>query len=211
MFIDLVDVLRCPNRHEEWPLVAAVTAMEGRYVRHGTLGCPACRATFTIRDFVAWFAAPQGGDGGRPPASTTEDQLMRLAALADLQSPGGYVAVTASLAAAAGPLAMAHDVQCVVLDPSGQAPPAEGVSVICAPHQHVLASGALRALVVGPGDEGILADAPSMLRAVRAGARIVAPASCDVPAGVRELARDADQWVGERQGDASPIVVLGRR
>jgi len=48
------------------------------------------------------------------------------------------------------------------------------------------------------------------VRALVAGARLVAPAGAAVPAGVRELARDEADWVGERDAAPSPPVPLRR-
>jgi hypothetical protein len=47
------------------------------------------------------------------------------------------------------------------------------------------------------------------VRALANGGRLVAAADVPVPTGIRELARDATQWVGERI--AEPVTItLGR-
>jgi hypothetical protein len=46
------------------------------------------------------------------------------------------------------------------------------------------------------------------VRATRATGRVVAPASTPLPDGVREIARDDTDWVGEREPLASPVVTL---
>ena len=52
MFVELVDLLRCPRPHEDTWLVAAAEAMSGRHIVRGTLGCPVCEAEYPIRDGV---------------------------------------------------------------------------------------------------------------------------------------------------------------
>jgi threonine dehydrogenase-like Zn-dependent dehydrogenase len=54
------------------------------------------------------------------------------------------------------------------------------------------------------------------VRVLRPGGRLVAPAWAPLPEGVRELARDATEWVAEAAGsppahEASPLVTLRRR
>jgi len=53
----------------------------------------------------------------------------------------------------------------------------------------------------------LVADA---VRCVMAGGRVVGAAALPLPDGVRELARDDAEWVGERAAP-TPIVTLGRR
>jgi hypothetical protein len=44
MHIEFIDLLRCPNPHEETWLVAALHRMDGRLVIDAKLGCPVCSA-----------------------------------------------------------------------------------------------------------------------------------------------------------------------
>jgi hypothetical protein len=76
-----------------------------------------------------------------------------------------------------------------------------------------LAAGVLRAawLDEATSDPSLLAG---VARALRPGGRLVAPAATGVPAGIRELARDAREWVGARDAAvpaASAPVSLRRR
>jgi hypothetical protein len=50
----------------------------------------------------------------------------------------------------------------------------------------------------------------SLVRAVRPGGRVLAPASTPRPEGVRELARDDDEWVGVAELPSS-LIPLARR
>lgn len=51
----------------------------------------------------------------------------------------------------------------------------------------------------------------AVVRALRVGGRLVAPAHARVPAGVRELARDAHEWVAECVSAAGSAPVPLRR
>lgn len=73
-----------------------------------------------------------------------------------------------------------------------------------------IASGALRgaALDAATATPALLAG---VARALRPGGRVVAPAWVPLPAGVRELARDAAEWVAEPDLAASAPIPLRRR
>jgi uncharacterized protein YbaR (Trm112 family) len=206
MFIDLLDALRCPSDHDETWLVARIDRMVGRYIADGSLGCPVCRQEFPVRDFVAYFSEELASvTPVVVRAGTPDDQLTRLAALLDLGAPGGFVGVAGSRAADAAALATAFDVQCVVVNPSPGATSAEGCSVLHCAGRVPLAAGALRALAYDAhvaADERLLA---SLVRAVRPGGRLLAPASLPHPPGVRELARDETEWVGV--SEAPPMII----
>jgi len=51
----------------------------------------------------------------------------------------------------------------------------------------------------------------SIVRAVRLGGRVLAPATVPIPDGLRELARDDEEWVAEVTVRASGLVELRRR
>ena len=55
MFIELLDLLRCINVHEETWLVASLRAISNRFVLDGTLGCPICHAEYRIKKGIADF------------------------------------------------------------------------------------------------------------------------------------------------------------
>ena len=84
MFIELIDVLRCPNPHEESWLVLASRRIDGRDVMEGVLGCPVCAAEVPSADGVGRFAAESRSIARQRAA--TEGEALRLAALLDLAS-----------------------------------------------------------------------------------------------------------------------------
>jgi uncharacterized protein YbaR (Trm112 family) len=53
--IELTEMLRCPERHEEGYLVMSTGEMLGRMVRSGMLGCPVCGKEYPIVRGVAQF------------------------------------------------------------------------------------------------------------------------------------------------------------
>src|SRR5256886_2550129 len=104
--IELTEMLRCPETHEEAFLVMSTGEMVGRMVRSGILGCPACRKEYPIVKGVVNFSARGPGEGlpprqkyavasGDPPRSPDAQTLQ---ALLDLSGPGGYVVLLGSAA-----------------------------------------------------------------------------------------------------------------
>lgn len=89
MFIELTDILRCPQPHEEQFVVLIPDEMDGRSVRTGRLGCPVCHREYLIRNGVADFGASRPWVDSAPPAIEPE----ALAAFLGLSGPGGYVGV----------------------------------------------------------------------------------------------------------------------
>jgi len=72
-----------------------------------------------------------------------------------------------------------------------------------------LATGAARSIALDTSDPQRVRSAA---RATKIGGRVVAPASAQVPDGVRELARDERVWVGAREAMPSvPIALHVRR
>ena len=213
MFIELVDILRCPNPHEETWLVLAAHRVGDRDVMEGTLGCPVCAAEYPIIDGVAHF------DGGQPRVTSAavasdEGEALRLAAQLGLAQPRGY-AVLLGATAAHGPLVSTlTDVQLLLVDPPAGIGMGLGLSGLTTPANSPM-------LPLAPASaRGIALDAdvpPEVIDAarevLRTGGRLVAPVSVEVPAGFSELARDERVWVAERAAVAtsSGIISLTRR
>jgi len=219
VYVELIDALRCPRPHPAdagatW-LVAAARRASGRCIVDGVLGCPVCRAEYPIAGGVADFGERR--DAGPPGASAaaadaTVDAL-RLAALLDLVTPGGIIAVGGDWDVALDGLADLTDVPALVVEPAHAYVPREPFGALVGGALPV-AVGALR---------GVALDArtatperlTAAVRALRPGGRLVAPADAPLPDAARELARDAAHWVAERvpERDAAPsgLVSLRRR
>jgi hypothetical protein len=169
--------------------------MVGRHIVEGRLGCPVCEAVYPITAGAVLFTPPptlrQTGD---------PDDVLRTAALLDLADPGGVVVLVGSWSAYARPLTTVVDAHVLVIDPTVAT---KGVSVIHAGGVVPLAAGSVRA--------GATDDPSGLVRALRPGGRLVAPATAAVPDGVTELARDERHWVGQTTAGTSAPVNLGRR
>jgi uncharacterized protein YbaR (Trm112 family) len=219
MFIDLLDRLRCPNRHEDFPLVASALRTVDRHIIEGVLGCPACGAEYAVHGGVVDF----GGDAARAhrgPAKPDDEATVRLAALLGLDERGGlYLLDAASAAFARGLAALAPAAQFIVVagagagagtgdgDGAGDAE-VEGADVVLRGCGTVLplARGCARGIALDDGSAELLRSA---VGALAPGGRLVAPAGAAVPDGITLLAKDSAQWVGER--DAIPVVSGIRR
>ena len=209
MFIELVDVLRCPNLHAETWLVLAAEVMEDRDVVSGTLGCPICHAEFRITDGVARFGETPVGVGATDPPD--ENEALRLAALLDLGDSRGYAILLGDVGRHAPLLRATTDVQLMLVDPPPTVAMGFGISGLTLPATRTLplAAGSARAVAV---DEN--ATPELLLNAVPVlapGGRLLSPVRLALPNGVRELARDDRQWLAERAGASSGIVGLTRR
>src|SRR5437879_6707177 len=103
--IELTEMLRCPETHEEAFLVMSTGEMVGRMVRSGILGCPVCRREYPIVKGVVDFSGGGRREAGvsskaSPPLSRLPSPVdaPTLQALLDLSGPGGYVVLCASAA-----------------------------------------------------------------------------------------------------------------
>lgn len=216
MLLDIVDVLRCPARHEETWLVASAERWSGRHVVAGKLGCPVCRAEYPIRDGVADFAP--GGRATRAPSDVVaarpderppgEAPALRLAAQLGLIDPGGVVLLTGIYGRHADALADTVESRLIVLNSASRVQAA--ASEIRLADALPFASASVRAIAFDPAAlPAALLD--SAVRLLRAEGRLVAPVGLAVPPGVRELARDEAEWVAASTAPPSAPVPLARR
>lgn len=217
MFVELIDLLRCPNLHADSWLVAAATRTVGRHVVEGTLGCPVCEAEFAIHDGVADFGiAPDAHAIATPLEGIDEERAMRTAALLGLTSAGGTVLLGGSAAGERGMIAALladmAGVRVLVLDPLNVPPLADQLSALRGGGGVPLAAGSLRGAVLDAHTADALRLA-AIVRALAPRGRLVAPASVALPNGVTEMALDAWEWLAERDADSavsSPIELRRR-
>lgn len=219
MYVEVVDVLRCPRPHAAVSLVASVDTLQDRAILAGTLGCPACDARYPIvNGAVVFDAAALSRARIGPPAVTpmSTDNVMRLAAALDLAEPGGVVLLHGEWAAAATALLGLVDTAVVLLNPRPATPGRGVVSPLYGASLPIVA-GTMRGAALD-------ADAPAWLldtvaTTLRPRGRVVlsgrSPSLGETGfVGLREVARDASVWVGERaptDAAAAPPVALGRR
>ncbi|HTK48794.1 MAG TPA: hypothetical protein VL328_12535 [Gemmatimonadaceae bacterium] len=210
MFIELVDALRCPRPHEESWLVLSATRLEARHVREGTLGCPVCHAEYPIEGGVADFRVKERATLAPSEAMPELPEAEELAAMLGLTDPLGFVVLVGAWARRADALLDLLDAPPLLLvDPPADVPIGPGLSGLRADAALPVAVGAARGVAV---DDAEAARVESAARTTRAGGRLVAPVHAALPAGVRELARDARVWVAEREATPSaPITLHVRR
>lgn len=211
MHIELIDALRCRVPHEDSWLVGRFDRVEERDIIEGVLGCPVCRAEYPIRMGAVYYDAP----GERPgdsihapapdPAPATPEAVMRLAAMLGLIGPGGLALLAGSWAAVAPVLEELVDVRLLLLNPVLGGDASRGSAIVCRDRIPV-APGALRAVALdaAAATQPLFASAEIVLRP---GGRLVIPAasSATLPAGLVEVARDADHIVAERRQGTPPI------
>ncbi|WP_396220053.1 hypothetical protein [Gemmatimonas sp.] len=209
---DLLDALRCPGAHEESWLVAMVLEARGSALLAAELACPMCGAEFRIVDGIAYIPGLAPGSTP-PPALPSEplaiDLVLRLAALLGVVESHLPVALVGRYAAASVALASVVSAPQLLVN-SGAVIPAPGVSRLVVADRLPLGVETLAAIAVD-AEHATPAFLESAARALRLGGRLVAPADVPVPAGLRELARDATEWVAETTARASGLVELRRR
>ena len=198
MFIELTEILRCPNGHPESYMVAAPMTMDGRRIVRGAVGCPECKAEYPILDGVVYFGA---GESAAPPrvAPAPEYDVTALAAFLHLTGPGGYAVLVGAAARFAPALAAAvPGVHFVAVNPPPGVAPSAMVSLLRDPRGIPLRSAAVRGVALG----GDAASPPWLGEAVRVllpGLRLVIEADGSAPEGITELARGGGVLVGVRE------------
>ena len=87
MFIELLDLLRCTNAHEDTWLVASFKTVSNRFVMEGTLGCPTCSAKYSITSGIADFRTATDSFEREPWLSLTTLEREHLATRAGISQP----------------------------------------------------------------------------------------------------------------------------
>ena len=191
MFVELIELLRCPNAHEETPLIAAATRTVDRHLVDATLGCPVCHAEFIVRDGVTKIGDPPTVTPGVPDA----ELAMRLAAFLELNDPHRFAVLSGRFAAQADQVARIAPAPLILVN----APADVTADVLANIHTDSalpFAVGAAHAAAIDESAGAALAE--SITRVVRSGGRLVGPATRPLPSGVREIVRDDRLWVAEK-------------
>jgi uncharacterized protein YbaR (Trm112 family) len=198
VFVELIELLRCPRPHEESPLVASALRSEARHIVEGMLGCPVCLAEFPIAGGVAQFGeAEQAAPDVAPDAATA----MRLAAFLELTDARGFALLCGGWGAQIELIRRVSDTPLVLVNPPAVVP-AGAAGIIRVRDSVPFAREVARGLALhAQASDAFVATA---VVAVRSGGRIVAPALLPLPAGVTELARDDQMWVGEKTATPNP-------
>ena len=193
MFIELTEILRCPNDHAESYVVAAPIAMDGRRIVRGVIGCPECKAEFPIVHGVAYFGADPGAQACPP---LPDYDVAALRAFLNLDGPGGYAALVGSAARFGSEVAaLLPGVHIVAVNPPAGVTPLPMLSLLVDPRGLPFKSATLRAVALGADCAAVpwLADAA---RVLLPGLRLVVEDERASPEGISELARGAGLFVG---------------
>ncbi len=212
MHIELIDVLRCPRPHAFTWLVAQTAQIRARDVVSGILGCPECQARYPIAAGVLDLRAHAVPVATPQFAKPEQETIMRLAALlamADVTS-GALIVLAGEHAASAPALSKMFDgFQLLAVNPTVELESGGAVSIVRTEGEVPLRDDVARAVALDSAHA-----APELMegaaRTLTSGGRLVAPAAASLPGSVRELARDALEWVAERLTDPG-VVPLRRR
>jgi uncharacterized protein YbaR (Trm112 family) len=203
MHIEFIDLLRCPNVHEDSWLVAAFYRMDGRVVIEGKLGCPVCGAEYFIRDGVAVFDDTDPALQTAAPDEFASDGTL-IAALLDLSRPGMLALLAGEWARDAHAVSELTGARIIALNSPGRAFGSDDVAEIRARSPIPLAAQSLN---------GIAFDAthatPAMLseaaRLLRPRGRLLVRGEAELSQQFHELARDSNQVVAEYVGELVPL------
>ena len=201
MHIELIDLLRCPRDHEETWLVAALSAVEDRFVLKAKLGCPVCGATYLISNGVADLRV---GIGHHPDnaGDPSPDDAMRIAALLSLTRPGAVILLEGSFAASAQQVSEIAECKMIALNPASPAADSESVATVLCDARLPFASGAVGGAACET--EALIQDIP---RVLSSGARALLAPNASIPAGMVEVARDDRNVLVQSTG---PLISLRR-
>ena len=218
MRLEFAERMRCPRPHAPTPLIIVASRSVERELVEGVAGCMICHleARVTAGNVIfpgaqvpvaidVSLAIPQQSAELAPVDPTA---LERLIALLGLAEPGGAVLLTGRYAELAASLAQQIDVTAIVLN--AQATSGESVSAVRLAEPVVPFSDHTFRAVALDSDTAlpVLVDA---VRALQVGGRVLGALPLERPRGVRELARDATEWVGEREVGVGGIVRIERR
>lgn len=199
MHIDLTEMLRCPEPHEEGFLVMSTGEMRGRMVRSGVLGCPVCGREYAILKGVVNFSG--SGERGVVPGGAAESAAPEtLQALLDLSGPGGYVVLLGSAARhAVGLAGLMGGIHFIGIDAPPDVEELPVLSLVACDTMIPLRRTMARAVVVGRdrAEPAWLAEAHRILLP---GRRLVVERD-DVtpPAGLTQVASGQGLLVAERR------------
>ena len=203
MYIELIDLLRCPRDHEETWMVAAFTRMDGRFVIEGKLGCPVCSSSYVISNGIADLRVESSATPKNENlASADPEKAMRLAALLNLTRPGALAILEGAAAGSGHEVSEIGQCRVIALNPASNVEDSERVATVLADARIPFASSSVYGIAMS--DDRLSTD---ISRVLQAGGRAVLPAGTKLPGGLNELARDDQSVVAEFVG---PMVSLKR-
>src|SRR5438034_496530 len=199
MFIELLDLLRCINVHEETWLVASLKAISNRFVLDGTLGCPVCHAEYRIKRGIADFT--QTGELAREspevsgPSGNREEVATRVGAFLNATEPGATLVLGGSWAEAAQELSVMTETRILALNPSKRVQESETVGLLRVSHEIPLAPASVLGVAIDASSPSEIIW--SALKVVRPRGRIVVPSAFEPPSALSVLVLDGRYSVAE--------------
>jgi len=197
VYIELIDLLRCTEAHEESQLVAAFNRVDGRHVIEAKLGCPVCGAEFFIRDGVAIF-----GDVtlGSPMIDTGGMYAFRISAFLALSEPGKTVLLAGRLANVSASVAETTGARVISLNSPSPTRMLDNVAEIRGASALPLASRSLDGIALD-----IAHTAPELLgesaRLLRPGGRLYVTSRTNLPPQFTIIALEDDELIAELVGE----------
>jgi hypothetical protein len=212
VFIELLDLLRCTNAHEDTWLVASFKTVSNRFVVDGTLGCPTCSAKYSITSGIADFRTGKDSFRREPWLSLTTQEREHLAtragAFLNLTEPGATVVMGGSWASAAQELSVMTEARVLALNPEKGVEESETVGLLRVGTEIPVAPGSVIGVALDSSFPAeILASA---VKAVRPGGRIVGPTEIPPPSELLVLAHDESYWVAEKSPEVIKLSRAGR-
>jgi hypothetical protein len=212
VFIELLDLLRCINAHEDTWLVASFSTVSNRFVVEGTLGCPTCSAKYSITagvaDFTAGVEVPRQSAKHRAGTLEREELATRAGAFLNATEPGATIVLGGTWAAAAQELSLMSEVRVFALNPPSGVEESETVGLLLVGSHIPAAPGSVLGIALDSSFPPEIVV--SAVKAVRPGGRIVGPAEIPPPADLLVLAHDESYWVAEKAPEVIKLSRAGR-
>lgn len=211
MFIELLDLLRCTNAHEDTWLVASFKSVSNRFVLDGTLGCPTCSAKYSIRLGIADFRTGTESRGDQWLSLTALERqhlATRAGAFLNVTEPGATVVLGGSWASAAQELSLMTEARVLALNPEKGIEESETVGLLRVGTDIPVAPGSVLGVALDSSFPAeILASA---VKVVRPGGRVVGPTEIPPPSELLVLAHDESYWVAEKAPEVIKLSRAGR-
>ena len=209
MFIELIDLLRCINAHEDTWLVASFKTVANRFVLEASLGCPSCSAQYPIyegiADFTAGVALPSCEAERAAATHTREELAMRVGAYLGATEPGATIVLGGAWAYAAQELSEIAEVRVLALNAPDEVKESQTVGLLRVGSEIPVAPGSVLGVALDAWFPAKIVS--SAVRAVRPGGRIVGSAVVPAPAELSVLAHDDSYWVAQK---APEVIKLSR-
>jgi len=206
MHIELTEMLRCPEPHQEDVMVLSTGEMVGRMVRFGLVGCSVCHKEYLITNGIVDFtgsgeqSAGSGVTAARPAPRSPLPASAELQALLELSGPGGFVVLVGDATRhAPGLAALMAGVHFIGINAPPDLEELPVLSLLRVGTAIPLRQAIARGVVVGRN----LATSPWLVEAHRILLRgrrfVVEHDRPELPIGLEQLAAAKGLWVGEKK------------